>query len=270
MVVDAGESARKFGAEIRRLRLQSGYSQQQLADMIPISQSTISSAELGRVKVKKDLAGRIDELLTASGRLMATWEAQYSAYEPPDWYRKVPAMERRATEIQDYQPLLVPGLLQTEDYARASIQAGNRRAAVDHVEALVTARMERQQILRCRNPPFFLAVLDDTVLRRRMGGSETMARQLEQLREVSTWERVELLVVPADTLGHPGLDGGFRLLKVPDAGTVLYEEVRATGGVVIDPVLVDEHVSLMGDLRGVALPPDQSRALIEKARGEIE
>ncbi|GAA4897027.1 hypothetical protein HNR25_002804 [Streptomonospora salina] len=96
-----------------------------------------------------------------------------------------------------------------------------------------------------------------------------MQKQLEHLYKASQWDNVEILVVPHPTWNHPGLDGGFRLLKLPDAGTILYLETRATGGIFIDAATVDEHVSLLSDLRGAALPFEPSRALIERARGEF-
>lgn len=270
MVTEPDPAAQKFGAEVRRLREQAGLSQTKLARQVPASQAAISDLELGKARAKKGIAERIDQILTSDGRVVAAWEAQYESYEPPDWYRKLPAMERRATQIHEYQPLLIPGLLQTEDYARASIRSSNRSAFPDEVDAKVAERTERQAILRSSNAPFLLAVLDETVLYRRLGTPAVMEQQLDHLREVSTWDRVEVLVVPGDTWNHPGLDNGFKLMRVPDAGMLLYQETRAGGGVVIDVGTVDEHVSLLGDLRGLALPPNQSRALIEKAQGEVE
>ncbi|MUL41738.1 XRE family transcriptional regulator [Streptomonospora sp. PA3] len=178
--------------------------------------------------------------------------------------------KRFATEIQQYHPLLVPGLLQTEEYAKATIRAGNRTVSADELAARAAERVERQQVLqREPDPPFLLVVICETVLQRPLGSVQIMRKQLEHLHKASYWDNVEILVVPHPTWNHPGLDGGFRLLRLPGAGTVLYLETRATGGIFIDSATVDEHVSLLGDLRGAALPPDQSRTLIERARGEF-
>lgn len=263
-------TARKFGAEVRRLREHAGLSQTNLATKIPVSQSTLSDVERGKLRIKKDIAERIDQVLTGNGRVVAAWETQYDSYEPPEWYRKLPLMEERATEIQEYSPLLVPGLLQTKSYAFAAIRASQRVATDADVDAKVKERLDRQQILNRDGPPFLLGVIDETVLRRRLGSPEVMQEQLVRLSEVSSWSRVEVLVIPSETLNHPGLDGGFKLLRVPEAGTVVYHESRAGGGVVIDPETVDQHVSLMGVLRGAALPPEQSRLLIDRIRGETQ
>lgn len=263
-------AARKFGAEVRRQREHAGLSQTKFARLLPASQASVSDLELGKTRAKKDTAERIDAVLNSDGRVVAVWEAQYEVYEPPDWYRKLPILELRATLIQQYHPLLVPGLLQTRDYMYASIWAGRRTEHQAVVNAKVQERTERQSILSREDPPFFSVVLDETVLYRRLGSPATMREQLEYLWEVSTRNRVEVLIIPAATWGHPGLDNGFMLLKVPDAGNLLYLETGSVGGVVIDTEAVDEHTSRMGDLRGFALPPDQSRALIKKAQGEVE
>lgn len=272
MVVNRRSPAERFGAQARKLREQARLSQTELAKKLLTSQTTVSNIEVGKQRPKRDIAVALDAALTSDGALVEAWDTAFKSYEPPEWYRKLPELERTATEIQDYQPLLVPGLLQVEGYARASVQASNRRADPDYVEAKVRERQERQAILRSEGTPapFLSAVLDETALYRRLGGSAIMKAQLEHLREVSMWPRVEVLVIPSATPEHPGLDGGFRLLRTPEAGTVLYQETRSGGGVVMDQEAVEDHIALLGDLRGVALPPEQSRALVEKARGEIE
>lgn len=269
MAIETGVDWAKFGAEVRRLRRQAGLSQTQLAKAIPLSQSTVSGIELGEKPVKKDQAERLDVLLTSDGYLVKLWKTVQEGHAIPDWYREVPEMEQRATEIHSYQPLLIPGILQTEKYARASIRAGNRLASTAEINAQVRARIKRQETLRKEEAPFLVAVVDESVLYRPLGTPETMKEQLAHLRKVSEWERAEILVVPHPTWNHPGLDGGFHLLKVPEAGTVLYLETRATGGVMVDRETVEEHVSLLSNLRALALPPGQSRDLIEKAEGEF-
>lgn len=269
MVTSPGPAARKFGAEVRRSREQAGISQNYLAASIPTSQTNLSDIELGKRSVKKDMAERLDQLLTSQGRLIAAWEAFTKSYDPPEWYQKLSLLEPRATEIEDYQPLLIPGLLQTRSYIRATIRASNRIALEDEVEAKVAERIERQEILKEPTAPFLLAVVDEMALYRRMGTREVMGHQLGYLGSVAEWERVEILVVPKDTWNHPGLDSGFRLLRSPDTGTVLYQETRAGGGVIVDPETVEDHASLLGMLRSVALPPEQSQAAIAKAQGEF-
>ncbi|MFC3999441.1 Scr1 family TA system antitoxin-like transcriptional regulator [Nocardiopsis sediminis] len=269
MAIESDNGNDKFGGAVRRLRLQAGISQTQLAKCIPMAQSTVSGVELGNKSVKLKQAERLDAVLKGDGHLVRLWRSLQDGHLVPDWYRKVPEMERRAVEIHDYHPLLVPGILQAQGYAFATIRVADRTALTAEVEAQARARSKRQEILLKDDPPFLRVVLDQTVLYRLLGTPEIMKEQLDYLREVSTWERVEILIIPHPTWNHPGLVGGFRLLKVPEAGMVLYQESSAMGGVVVARETVEEHVSLWGDLRALALPPDPSRSLIEKAREEV-
>ncbi|WP_026128361.1 helix-turn-helix domain-containing protein [Nocardiopsis halophila] len=270
MVVNRLTAMERFGAEVRRTRVSAGISQQELAAAVLASQSTVSDFECGKKRPKRNFAVEIDRVLTAEGRLVTAWDHAFKAYEPPEWFRELPLLERRALEIQEYHPLLVPGLVQTEDYARASIEAGDRRVPRSYVGRKVQERVERQAILQGEEAPFLSVVLDESVLRRRVGSPATMKGQLDHLRAIASWEQAEVLVVPAATLNHPGLEGGFKLVRLPESNLVLYQETRSGGGVVVDQELVDEHMALMADLRGVALPPEQSLALMEQVQGEIE
>lgn len=270
MANDFDPKARKFGAEVSWFHKQAGLSQSRITNLLPAPQATVSDIKTGKTTAKEDTAQRIDQTLGIDGRLVAFWEDQHKSYEPPDWYRKLPIVEQWAAQIHEYQPLLIPGLLQKQGYASASIRASNRPFTQSAVDAKVAERTERQAILRRDDPPFFSVVLDETALYRRLGSPDVMGEQLEYLWEVSLWSRVEILVVPTGTWDHPGLDTGFKLLNVPEAGTLLYLETTASGGMIVDADTVDEHTSRLGDLRGLALPPGQSRSLIKKAQGEIE
>lgn len=270
MAVHRHSPAQRFGVELRRQRERAGISQTELAKKLLTSQTSVSDFELGKKRPKREVAAELDGALTAEGAVLAAWDSVFREYEPPEWYRKLPELETRATEIQEYHPLLVPGLLQTDDYARASIKAGNSLARADYVRAKVRERADRQRLLDTEDPPMFRAVIDETVLRRRLGDDEIMRGQLDHLVEVSYRDALEVLVVPADTLDHPGLDSGFILLRVEETGVLLYQETRAGGGIVPEREKVDRHVSLMAELRGVALPPRESRRLIEKVRGELQ
>jgi len=268
MSMSQGTASERFGAELRRLRVHAGFSQQKIQEETLISQSKVSDLELGKVRPKRDEAEALDALLTKDGSLIVIWDNLFRSYEPPEWYRKLPLLEQRAIEIQEYQPLLVPGLVQTEDYARASITASNRRLPLDVVEGKVRERLDRQSILSRPDAPYLSIVLDESALRRRLGDPATMEGQIERLREVASNSRSEVLVVPADTRQHPGLDGGFKLLRTPEGKVLLYQETRAGGGVVPEAEPIEDHVSLMAELRGAALPAEQSSDLLAKIQGE--
>ncbi|WP_017596250.1 helix-turn-helix domain-containing protein [Nocardiopsis potens] len=263
------DAAHGFGDDLRRFRRQSGFSQQQLADAIPMSQSMISDIERGRVAPKWEHVERIDRVLTTRGRVAASWKLRFNAHQVPPWVKEVSQLEQRAACIRDYHPLVVPGLLQTEAYARATIRAGNMNATPEQVNALVASRLERQRILASPAAPRYTAVIDETVLLRPTGGEQVMKEQIDHLVAASSSERTEVLTVPLKTKMHPGLDGPFRLLSVPDLGDVLWREVRRAGGPVENPDHVAEHVSLFADILGSALPAEESLSLMKQIRGEL-
>ncbi|MFC3999057.1 Scr1 family TA system antitoxin-like transcriptional regulator [Nocardiopsis sediminis] len=270
MPIDIADAARKFGAEVRRRRNQAGLSQTQLADQIPLAQSTISSIELGKTHTKRDQAARIDRVLTGGGKIIALWESQYDGFQVPAWVREVSELESRATEIRDYHPLVVPGLMQTGGYARAAIRAGNKGAADSEIDGLVAERLARQRIFDAELPPRVVAVIDESVFRRATGGPTVLAAQIDHLLSMMDRDRVEILVVPLETRSHPGMDGAFRLIRVPEVGDILWLETRVSGGPVEDADATSVHLGLFADLLGVALPVDGSRALLEKIKGDLK
>lgn len=268
MPVPTDESARNFGLEVKRLRRQAGCSQQYLAEKIPLSQSAVSDIERGRTTAKRDQAERIDQVLTAKGRIVAVWESQYDGFEAPSWVREVSELEARATRIRDYHPLVIPGLLQTEEYARIAVRAGDKTASTREVEAVVKARLDRQELIRSDAAPRYLAVIDESVFRRPTGSKHVIARQIRHLLEMSDNDRVEVLIIPLETSMHPGMDGAFRLIHVPEVGEILWQETRNTGGPVENPAYIEEHTNLFADLLEVALPAHASRMLLERIEGE--
>lgn len=270
MVVPPESARRRFGNEMRRHREQAGISQKQLARAVLMSQSMISGLELGQKSTRRDHVARIDDALNTNGLLMRRWESLNSYNGFPDWFKDVVTLERGATEIWEYQPLLVPGILQTKSYAKTIIRLGRPADTEQEIDHQVKARIDRQTILTSERSPLLMSVIDETVLRRPIGGCETMKSQLDHLLKVASWPRATVQVIPMTTEYHPGLDGGFQLLTVPDKGRVLYIETRISGTPVDEPESVDDFVGLYGDLRGIALPPNESRKLMETIRSEYD
>ncbi|GAA3740031.1 transcriptional regulator with XRE-family HTH domain [Spinactinospora alkalitolerans] len=260
----------KFGKQVRLLRERHGLSQDQLSRSMTISPAMLSAIERGIRGCKPEHAEQIDRALNTGGRVRRLWEGLPSGNGFPDWFRDVVELQREASEIREYHPLLIPGLLQTEEYARTILRDGQPTDSAAEIDEQVRARMDRQSILSSDRPPLLLVVLDETLLRRPIGGREIMGRQLEHLLEASAIPHVVIQVVPMATEHHPGLSGAFTLITVPNRGVVLYMETRISGTPVDDPDGVEEYVRLYGELRGVALPPAASRGLIEKVRGEFQ
>lgn len=201
-----------LGAELRHARLAAGFSSQEaLAAKLGFDRTVVTKAETGErpptadvldawcvaCGLDEDLFGRLAKLARSADGPVPTW------FE--DWLEA----EQEALTLRVWQPIIVPGLLQTPEYARALFLAGQTDTSDDTIDALVAARLERQTILDKPSPPDLLAVMDEMVLHRLIGSPEVMHDQLTKMAEVSTRPHVSLQVVPARHGANAGLGGGI-------------------------------------------------------------
>lgn len=259
-----------FGAEVRRWRNAAGLSQEQLGQRIGYSAALVGRVELGERSPSLDFAEGCDRALpTAAGlfgrlyELARHWEGGY-----PSWFAEWVEAERRAITLRTWQPLLVPGLLQTPDYARALFLAWHGSDSDDQVDQLVTARIERQAIFQREEPPSLWAVLDEGVLRRRIGSAPTMRGQLLHLLEVSERSTITVQVVPAEAGAHVGLLGAFSLAAFANAPGIVYLDTPDQGQIMERPSAVAKISEVFDQVRAEALPRGVSRDLIRKVAEE--
>ncbi len=258
----------KIGRQIRANRERAGLSQRELAKRVLMSPAMLSAMERGARGIKREHLERLDKALGTGGTLIDSWDTS-SDLGLPEWYQDGAERERAAFEIREYSPLLVPGLLQTEEYARTILRAGLPTKTPAEIKELTRGRMERQATLKAECPPRLLVILDEGMLRRPIGGRETMRGQLARLLKASNEPNISIQVVPYETEHHPGLSEAFTLYAIHDKGTVLYIETRRTGTGTDSPDDVDDYSRLFGDLLGAALPVAASRKLIERIQGEF-
>jgi len=257
-----------FGAELRLYRTQAGLSQAELADKAHVSHDVISKIETGERPPAEGFPGRLDAIaeLDTRGTLTRIWgelreSARYSAY--PGWFRPWADIEASATELRWYEPLVIPGLLQTEEYARAllSAQAGADTGAV---EEQVAARLARQAVLDGERPPYLWCLLDEGVIRRPIGGPKVMHTQLLHLADMPDSSRVSVQVIPLEVGAHAGLLANFIIATAKDGPGILYLETATTGQVVEVPLVVSQASLIFDTLRSEALPRKASRDMIMK------
>lgn len=259
-----------LGEEVRRARLAAGFtSQDQLARRLGFDRTVITKIETGErppsVEVADALATVFAQL--AGGRFTELAEVARRAFGKfPGWFERdwLP-VERDAASLRWWEPLLIPGLLQTAEYARALFEAWQPAASAEDLEALMTGRLDRQRILDRETPPDLRVVLDEPVLRKAIGSAKIMAAQLEHLADLSCRPMITVQVVPAEVGAHGGLLGAF-IIAGP-AGTVYLEtavEAQVTG-----EAPVRDRVALIFDrLTRDALPRGASRDLILKVAHE--
>jgi len=190
---------------------------------------------------------------------------------PPEWVLPVrvaggapQSLERRAASLRSWEPLLVPGLLQTAGYARALFEAWRISDRDDELEELVCARMERQVILDRPAPPALWVVIDEGVLHRCVGGGKVMREQLDHLASASERSKVTVQVIPAEVGAHVGLLGGFAIASADGAPGTVYLESPDQGQTTELPSVVAKISETFDALRAEALPRGASRNLIMK------
>lgn len=226
---------RRLRTELRKARLEADLTQDQVADEMDWSPSKIIRIEAGSVGVStNDMRAllrlydihdpdRIEELLTLAK--MARERSTTYRDAPPRLHQFID-YEAAASIIRGFQPLAVPGLLQTEEYARAVVQQAVGKSSKAQVDSAVQIRMKRREVMDRPYPPQLIFVLDEAVLRRQVGGEAVMRRQVRYLAELASRPNVTIEVVPFSAGAHPGMQGPFVILEFPDAedDDVLYLE----------------------------------------------
>ncbi|WP_030922800.1 helix-turn-helix domain-containing protein [Streptosporangium amethystogenes] len=198
-----------FAAELRKYRKQAGLSQKELADLIGWSTSLVSMVELGHRKAPREMAQKIDEVLELGSALTDLWDLlNHVGSHLPDWFRSWIEIEREAEFFRTWHPLVVPGLLQTRDYAEAMLR-GEPRITAEQLEEYVSARMDRQTILNRPTPPMLWAVIDEGVLLRPIGEDGVMAAQLRHLVEMGERPDIAIQILPLEARTTTGINGGF-------------------------------------------------------------
>ena len=258
-----------FGAELRHYRERAGLSQTELAALVNVSHDVISKIETGERPPARDFPERLDavpELDTRDG-LARLWgwlqsSARHRAY--PGWFDRWPDLEATAAILRWYEPLVVPGLLQTTEYARAVLRT--RIGDTDEqIEEMVDARIARQAILSKDKPPTVWTVLDEGVLRRPVGGAYVMREQLGKLAEAARLPGVVIQVVPMNTGAHEGLRGGaFIVAEFRDHPAVAYQDTAVQGQIVDGAADLASLMMLWDTIKSVALPVAASLELIEE------
>ncbi|MEU3506498.1 helix-turn-helix transcriptional regulator [Streptomyces longwoodensis] len=268
---------RRLGQELRRLRELKGMTAEEVAERLLVSQSKISRLENGRRSISqrdvRDLCGVyevedqriVDSLMQMAkdSRQQGWWHAfgdvPYSVYI---------GLETDAASLRVYDPQVVPGLLQTRQYAQVLIAGALPETTQAEVEKRVQVRMRRQERISSPDNPLRLwTVLDEAALRRVVGNRELMREQLEFLVEQSQLPHVTVQVIPFEMGAHPGLNGQYAILEFPDAAdsSVVYIEGVTSDLYLEKPNDVQKYSVMYEHLRAQALNVEQSRQFIADA-----
>lgn len=272
-----------LGAQLRRLRERRNITLEEAGRAIRASHSKVSRMELGRVSFRaRDVSDLLtlygvtdgDErqaLLTLVERANVTgWWHNYNDVLP-SWFETYVGLEESATGIRNYEVQFVPGLLQSEDYARAVVLLGYPNAPEEEVRRRVRLRMARQRILHNPDPPHLWAVLDEAVLRRPLGGPEVMRGQIDHILRALDLPNVTVQIVPFSVGGHAAAGGPFSILRFsqPDLPDVVYMEQLTSAVYLEKRDDVDSYLEVMERLCIEAEPASRTRELLLRFREEL-
>ncbi|MGK5531584.1 helix-turn-helix domain-containing protein [Streptomyces sp. URMC 129] len=258
-----------YGKLTKLLRERAKLTQEQLAEAVGYSFEQISSIERGRRPAKTPFTEAAERVLDAGGVLLALQE-EVDLARLPRFFLDFALLEAEALSRFSYDPLLVPGLLQTEEYARALLTAHFPPFNEDTIEERVAGRLARQSLLRRDDPAImFVFVIEEAVLHRMVGGTEVMRRQYQRLLECCRARNIEVQIMPSSRAVHCGLNGPMVLLETLDRRQFVYVEVQDIVSFQTDREEVSSFWLRYGMLRSQALNSEESAKYIERIAGEL-
>jgi transcriptional regulator with XRE-family HTH domain len=263
---------RELGSLLRKLRMERELSIDQVAERAMFSATKLSRLETGRVGASprdiRDLCivYGITEAAEREGLMALAREGKQRAW----WqqfglpYATYVGLEAEASSISDYNPDIVPGLLQVEGYARAIFESGDPPLDPPTLEGRIKARIRRQALLARDDAPLFHCVVDEGALRRAIGGPAVMRAQLARIIEAASLPNVTFQVIPFEIGAHPGLDSNFVILEIaePTVNDVVYVE-GAAGNIYLETgAELERYKRIFSRLQSIALDPEGSAAMV--------
>ncbi|CAN3979418.1 helix-turn-helix domain-containing protein [Kitasatospora purpeofusca] len=261
------------GKLVKLYRERAGITQRQLAERIGYSEDMVGLIERGKRTPRIEFLTVVDPIVNAGGALKVVADDVMKAKvrvseRHPAFSKAFTAEEAKALEIHDYSTMVIPGLLQTEAYIRALYEMRRPLLSPEQIDEWVAARMARKEILARWPMPVVTWVIDESVLRRPLGGWDVHTEQLQHLLKVGQTRGPELQVMPLDRLTHAGMGGSFILLTPNGREQMGYVAAQHVNRLVTDPVEVRNMAARYSSIRAQALSLRESLALIEQILGE--
>jgi transcriptional regulator with XRE-family HTH domain len=266
---ESSDSLRTFGAVVQALREHAGLSREEFADLVRFSKHTVASVELGRRMPDPALVDRAEEVLGKTGALRKA--AGHLARQPglAAWFRQWARLEAVAIALCTYECRMIPGLLQTEAYARQLFDDELPPLKDEQIEAQWAARADRQRLLRDRPNTAFSFIIEEHLFLRRTGGTAVARELIEHVLEISQLRNVEIQIMPLVRESHAGLHGPMQLLETPDNKWFAYTEAPESGQLICDPKVVSVLQKRYARMRSQALPLEDSVSLLQRMRGAL-
>ncbi|MGW0703116.1 helix-turn-helix domain-containing protein [Streptomyces sp. NPDC002867] len=257
-----------YGSELRWKREEAGLTLQQLVEGSFYGPSHLSEIERGTRRMPAELAAHVDNVLGTDGFFKRRCEDVRKAKRRghASYFERVLEAEKHAETIEEWCPTLIPGLLQTDAYARAVVRSAHPLVPDDEVEEKVSARMARARLFEDNHrTPEYWAILPESLLRQPILPPEQTAHQWERIAALARRRRIVPQILPWNCGPHPLMLGTAMVMTFPDAPPLIYTEAQYSGDTIDDPALVKQYRKAYDRLRAAALPPEASLALIEQA-----
>ncbi|MFH8770276.1 helix-turn-helix domain-containing protein [Streptomyces sp. NPDC017958] len=266
---EPSDSLKAFGAAHKAFRRRAGYTQEQYAPLVRYQPGTVASIEQGRRFPPRVFVERAEEVLDAFGVLQGVYKHATREKGLASWFRQWAELEKQAISLYTWENRFVPGLLQTEAYARTLFSERIPMFSDSEIEAQVSARLERQSLIKDRPNALFSFIVEEHVLRRLTGGADVMREQIEHILEATKPRNVEFQVMPMSRGFHAGLNGPIRLLETPENEWFAYAEGQENSQFIVKPNTISVLHMRYAKLRSQALPPEDTRSLLERMRGAL-
>ncbi|MDN3295926.1 helix-turn-helix transcriptional regulator [Streptomyces ficellus] len=266
---ERSESLKTFGAVLQAFRENARYTQEELATELGYSVHYLASVEQGRRFPTREFVERVEEKLQAFGALRKA--SQHLTRKPglAVWFRKWALLEASAISLDTYETRVVPGLLQTEAYARVLFRGQLPPLSDEQVDAQLVARLERQKLLRERPNTAYSFVIEEHLFHHQVGGVEVTRELLDHVLDVMELRNVSVQVLPLERGQHAALDGPIQLAETPEHQWLGYCEGQRTGLFIVDPKEISVLHMRYGKLRAQALTPEDSKGLLSRLRGAL-
>ncbi|GGQ15489.1 transcriptional regulator [Streptomyces mutabilis] len=266
---ERSDSLRTFGEVLKAFRKRAGLTQEEFAPLVRYSVPTVASIEQGRRFPPVDFVERAEEVLDAFGALRGA--ARHLSRQPglASWFRQWARFEAEAVSLYTYECRVVPGLLQTEGYARAVTVSVPPVKDDVQVNQQVAARLDRQELFQRRPPISFSFIIEQALIERGTGGPEVTRLLIDNLLAQADQFNVELQIMPLRQVDHAGFDGPLQVLETPENRWFGYAEGQRGGLLISDSKEVSIMLQRYAKLRSQALNPEDSKGLLKRMRGSL-
>lgn len=267
--IEPDPDLKAFGRTVAALRKRAGLTQEQLAPLIGYSVQYVGSVEQGRRHPSPRYINKTESVLDAYGVIDIAARELERRRGLAVWFGRWAVLEKTALVLNTYECRSVPGLLQTEAYARALIANVPPLTSPEETEERIASRLKRQELLR-RIPYAELSfIIEQSLIERQTGGPEVTREMIDRLLECGELPNVAIQIMPTASPVHAGTDGPFRLIETDEHEWMGYSEGQKTGQVLSDPKDVSVLHQRYAKLRIQALNPVDSRGLLMRLRGSL-